>query len=321
VVHLPKGQIGSLKADQINSLTDGVKNASDVGESQTPPPIPARPIASGRFPIYVRLGFCVSEDGACPEDEETPANVDNEDGSPIELSFRHGYEWTEVGFSRTSLRWSDSANGRAFTCNNAAYAIGIDASQPIEAMPVYAGDHVMLFPSHDMQGNPLLVFEPPAPQSTFFPARIVSAAGTECNIDPEGAYRLRRVTVTFTEQGAPIYTDDAEAPLVDATNLAEINGGDMGGQIANGSGGCSVAWSPTPIPAGTVVFAKRVGIGEGGEWFGFFATNDKCVACCEEGGFASSQRPVSSPATRMPNWTASRLHSAPEKRIDQEMKT
>ena len=180
----------------------------------------------------------------------------------------------------------------------------------------------MLFPANDKEGNPLLVFEPPAPQAVFFPARITSVSGDSCNIDPEESYELVRVDVSMNAKtGQPIFTDvEGEGTNFDAVNLAEVNGADFGGQIINGSGSCNVSWSPTPIPVGTVVFVKQIGFANDTKIYGFFAVNDKCVVCCEDEGFMSTERNAKYPAQSHPNYVASRVQSAVDSSIEREMK-
>ena len=320
MVHIPKGRSGNLRADQINEMSRKSDAAITPSEGQTPlPPIPS-PMGSGRYPIHVRLGTCVTEeDGLCDDRDD-----DNEDGKkggeePIGISYRHGYEWQEVMFDRDKMKWVDAEAGRSNSCFDPAYAIGVDASQDYGAMPDFNGQHAMLFPSNDSLGRPLLVFEPPADQGGLFPALVVTQAGTDCNIDSNAFYGLKRLELQITPIGTPFYSVVSQ-DILQATNLAEYNGSYFGAQVQTGDGGCQVAWSPTPIPTNALVFAKLLTVSEGESYYGFFAINDECITCCEEGGFATTSRPVAHPAEKMPNWIAARTQTSSLSNIDTEMR-
>tara|TARA_R100001082_G_C4365862_1_gene161889 strand:- start:4146 stop:5162 length:1017 start_codon:yes stop_codon:yes gene_type:complete len=310
MVHIPKGKLGNLRADQLNELIDAAQRNPDISEAQTPPGMPGPPVASGRFPIVAKLGKLITpvkDDGKGQNEGYTGGDSD-EDG-PEDDTDLFGYKWEEISYNKQSNMWGGSGGERAYGSEdkNAAYGIGLQGTDPSK-YPNFAGKGVLLFPGNDRRGKPILVFQVPPANKTTFPAQLTGSfyEGESCGAIDDGVkhYTFTPLKIDgLNTDGEPQFIVDAEVPDGIAFNIADFNGGSYGGSITVPEGSCGPETEVAAVSSGKRVmmhflgWVERAPVDEGlqrpaqsgdtdeNEFeavYGFFVKNDLCVTCCDQ---------------------------------------
>ena len=297
IPHFTQGQYGKLTVEVLNDIIDHA-----YSQVQTSPPgVPS----SGLFPIFVVLGDLITEaDKEPPDDKGNGGDEGDGEGDRDDWEPRYGgYKWTEVSFDMKTRQWIEAIHARKYSpiVRNAAYVLGINYIEG--AMPNYNGRHAMLFPANDKNGHSMLVFESPtgATTSSMLTGTVVTTSGTDCALSPSLRYIVQLTQIDeYDVLGNPIFS--GLGIEVDAVNLLEFTGSDLGGSINGGDPNCTIDTSPTPIPVGTNVLVTRIGADKDHTpLYGFVIPNDLCVECCDEGGLAATGQTQMIPAVRAPN--------------------
>jgi hypothetical protein len=281
------GKIGNFKAEHLNAISDVVNN---YRAAEQVVPVRNDDVDSTDLPIFARLGAPIQSSGGVGGTASSRIRTEEGDDfdDPGDIEF-NGYAWEEVVYDGMLGLWVNADSGRKYMgdLKNAAFCHGL-AHDP-ENTPDFSGSHVMLFPSTDKFRRPILVFERPITEPVQGAIGVITGSQSpQCSVLPGGLYDVQLLELGDETVPGDIDFDPHPEGVVQAVNLVELSGGNLGGVID--SPDCDIDVLITPIPAGTYVRLHELttytetdagsGTGQTKQLYSFSLANDVCVGCC-----------------------------------------